>query len=163
MSRLLVLTLACSASFAFADEPKTTTDKASTSSSKSDEITMSSHIGNLVGQVVKSGSDSITIKVSEVVVTGITRKHVGGGSGSRGHSVSVPKYGTKMVELTYPVSGKVVVKTVSGKEADLSSVWEGENVVIHLDKVKQGKLGEKLESHVEVKRIDVPNATAAKK
>ena len=158
MSRLLVLVLACTASLVFADEPKTnTSDKASASSSKSDEITMSSHVGNLVGQVVKSGSDSITIKVPEVVVSGITRKRSGG------HSVSVPKYGTKTVELTYPVSSKVVVKTVSGKEVDLSSVKEGENVEIHLDKVKQGKLGEKLESHVEVKRIDVPNATAAKK
>ena len=158
MSRLILLALISTVSFVGADEPKSnTTDKASISSSKSDEITMTSHVGNLVGQVVKSSSDSITIKIPEVVVTGIARKRSGG------HTVSVPKYGTKTVELTYSISSKVVVKTVSGKEVDLSSVKEGEKIEIHLDKVKQGKLGEKLESHVEVKRIDVPNPTAAKK
>lgn len=135
-----------------------------TTADKSDEIVMSSHIGNLTGKVVKTSPSSITLSVPETMVTGITRRHVGGyGPHAHGHTVAVPRYGTKLVELTYPVSDKVVVKTVSGKDATLSAVTAGEVVEIHLDKVKEGKIGEKLETHVEVKRIDVPNAAVAKK
>jgi len=154
------------AAFAPADDPKPADDKKSSSSSsstpttdKSDAIVMSSHVGNLTGQVSKVEKGSITLKVPEVVVTGITRRR----TGTHGGSTAVPKYGTKTVELTYPISDKVVVKTVSGKDVDMSAVTTGETVEIHLDKVKEGKVGEPLQSHVEVKRIDVPNATTPKK
>lgn len=166
MSRHFLTALAtCSlAAFTVADDPKPDDKKASPSSSastdKSDAIVMSSHIGNLTGQVSKVDKGSITLKVPEVVVSGITRRHAGSG---RGGSVAVPRYSTKTVELTYPLSDKVTVKTVSGRELDMSAVSVGETVEIHLDKVKEGKVGEKLQSHVEVKRIDVPNPVSTKK
>jgi hypothetical protein len=148
-----------------ADEPKTAATKKTDTigSTKSDDIVLASHIGNLTGVVEKFDKSSITIKVAETVVTGITRRHVGGHSArSRGHTVAVPKYGIKQVSLTYPVGDKVTVKTASGKDVTLAEVVVGETVEIHLDKIKEGILGEKLETHVEVKRIDVPNAAAKK-
>lgn len=157
---LVAAAVLSTAALAPADDPKPADPPKS--SGKSDEIVITSHVGNVVGEVVKVGSESITVKVPEVVQTGTTRQHVGGG-GRAGHTVTVPKLGTKLVEVTYPLADKVVVKTVGGKDADLSAVKEGEAVELHLDKVREGKVGEKLESHLEVKRIDVPNPPASKK
>lgn len=129
-------------------------------SGKADEIVTASHVGNVVGQVVKVDKSSITVKVSKVVQTGATRRHVGG---TPGHMTLVPQYGIKTDEVTYPLAGKVVVQTAGGKEVGRDAVKEGETVEIHVDQVRMGKVGEKLEAHLEVKRIDVPNPPASKK
>jgi hypothetical protein len=114
--------------------------------------TATSHVGNVTGEVVKVDDKSITLKVPEVQQTGVSRSRRG----------VVPKLGVKHVEVTYPLADKVVVKTVSGKAVDLSAVKAGEAVTVHVDKVKEGKLGEKLEARLEVKKIDVPNPTTKK-
>ena len=100
---------------------------------------------------------SITLKVPEVVQSGVTRRHVGN------HTIATPKLGVKPVEVTYSLAEKLVVKRIGGKESDLSAVKAGETVQIHVNKVKEGKLGEKAEVRFEVWRIDVPNATSNKK
>jgi hypothetical protein len=143
MNRLLVLVAAgLFAPAVFADDKK----------ADPNTYTATSHVGEVNGEVVKVDDKSITLKVPEVEQTGVSRSRRG----------VVPKLGVKHTEVTYQLADKVVVKTVGGKAADLSAVKVGEAVRVHVDKVKEGKLGEKLESRLEVKRIDVPNPTNKK-
>ena len=117
----------------------------------------STPVGDVTGEVVKVEKGTITLKVPEVVQTGVSR--------SRGRVT--PRLGMKTAEVSYPLADKVVVKTVSGKEADLDAVKEGGMVALHVSQVKESRPGEKATTRLEVKRIDVPNpttdATAKKK
>ena len=68
---------------------------------------------------------------------------------------------TKLVDQHYTLSDNVVVKSINGKEGSLSDVKSGHTIRIHIVKVLQGKPGEKMEHHYEVKSIDVESVGAA--
>lgn len=114
-------------------------------------------LGDVTGTVVKAGPGSITLKVPTVTQTGVTRKHVGG---RHGPTVAVPKYGTKQVETSYTLAPDVVVKTAAGKSATLAEVATGKPVRLHVYRVTERAPGEKPVSHVEVRRIDIPDLPA---
>ena len=120
----------------------------------SDRITLTSHAGDVAGEVVKVDKGTITLKVPEVAQTGVSYRRVSG------HAVAVPRLAVKHVEVSYPLADTVTVRTVGGKDAGLDDVKKGQAVVVHVNKVREGKVGEKLESHAEVKKIDIPNAPA---
>ena len=135
------------------------------------------YLGEVTGTVVQAGDGSITLKVPEVVQTGTTRS-AGGGSGGRvphlpgmpsvggsrrGSGVTVPKFGTKLVEVTYTLGDAVTVKTVAGKTMTLADVTAGGAARVHLERLREvPKPGEKTEPRVVVKSIDIPVPTPAK-
>ncbi len=110
-------------------------------------------LGNTAGAVVKVGTDQITINVPTPVAS------PGGRGGRRGAAKPM----TKLVETSYAMSAKVIVKTVGGKVMELTDVHEGETVRLHIAKIKESKVGEKSESHMEVTQIDIPNPPVVKK
>lgn len=121
--------------------------------SATDPTVSSSNLGEVTGTVVKFEPGSITIKVPTVVQSGTTRRKVGKSY------VNVPKYTTKEVESTITVAKDVTVKTIGGKEATAADVVPGESVRLHVSKLTERTVGEKPESHTEVKRIDIPNSS----
>jgi hypothetical protein len=122
-----------------------------------DPIVSKADLGDVTGTVVKAGPGSITLKVPTVTQTGVTRKHVGG---RHGPTVAVPKYGTKQVETSYTLAPDVVVKTAAGKSATLGEVATGKPVRLHVYRVTERTPGEQPVSHVEVRRIDIPDPPA---
>jgi hypothetical protein len=114
------------------------------------------YLGAVTGTVVKVGSGSITVKVPTTVQSGVTRRR----SGNR--TITVPKYTTKQVENTYPLSAEVVVKTAGGKSAKMEDVKPGGAVRLHGYNVKERTPGEKPVTHFEVRRIDIPDSAASK-
>jgi hypothetical protein len=114
------------------------------------------YLGSVTGTVVKVESGSITVKVPTPVRSGVTRRRMGN------RTVSVPRYTTKQVENTQPLSADVVVKTVGGKSATLEDVRPGVAVRLHVYSVKERTVGEKPVARSEVRRIDIPNSAASK-
>lgn len=111
-------------------------------------------LGNTAGAVVKVGTDQITINVTTLVPST---------GNKRGGRKSSAKPTTKLVETSYTMSAKVIVKTVGGKVMELTDVHEGETVRLHIAKITERKIGEKSESHMEVTQIDIPNPPDVKK
>ena len=126
------------------------------------------YLGEVTGTVVKVGDGSITLSVPEVVQTGTTHKkvpspHVPGmkSGGHRTTSITVPKTTTKLVEVTYDLGDAVSVKTVTGKPMTLADVVAGGVARVHVERLREQKVGEKSEPHVVVKSIDIPTPAAA--
>ncbi len=111
-------------------------------------------LGNTAGAVVKVGTDQITINVTTLVPST---------GNKRGRRKSSAKPTTKLVETSYTMSAKVIVKTVGGKVMELTDVHEGETVRLHIAKISEHKVGEKSEPHMEVTQIDIPNPPTTKK
>ena len=110
-------------------------------------------LGNTAGAVVKVGTDQITINVPTPVAS----------TGKRGGRRGAAKPTTKLVETSYAMSAKVIVKTVGGKVMELTDVQEGVTVRLHIAKISERKVGEKSEPHMEVTQIDIPNPPVVKK
>lgn len=130
---------------------------ASGPSPAADPAVSKADLGDVTGTVVKADPGSITLKVPTVTQTGVTRKHIGG---RHGPTVAVPKYGTKQVETSYTLAPDVVVKTAAGKSVTLAEVATGKPVRLHVYRVTERTPGEKPVSHVEVRRIDIPDLPA---
>lgn len=109
-----------------------------------------SKLGVVTGTVTQIDPASITVKVPQMVQSGSTRRRIGR------RSIRVPRYTTKQVESTFSVASDVTVKMIGGKHASLSDVLVGLPVRLHVYKVTEHHLGEKAESHAEVRRIDIP-------
>ena len=64
-----------------------------------------------------------------------------------------------MVEVTYAIADDVKVKTLAGKDAAFADIKTGEAIQVHIDEVQFGKVGEKLQKRIEIRKIEVPNPT----
>ena len=155
---------ACAAAALLATSGVKAADPASPTAAKPAEAANVSHtyLGEVTGTVVKVGDGSITLSVPEVVQTGTTHKKMpsphlpGMKSGHRSTSITVPKTTTKLVEVTYDLGDAVSVKTVTGKPMTLADVAVGGAARVHVERLREPKVGEKAEPHVVVKSIDIP-------
>lgn len=115
------------------------------------------YLGEVTGTVVKIGDGSITLSVPEVIPSTASQKSMPRPSTkSRTRAVTAPKVTTKLVEVTYDLGDAVSVKTVTGKPMTLADVSVNSAARVHVERVREQKVGEKTEPHVVVKSIDIP-------
>ncbi len=119
------------------------------------------YLGELTGTVVKVGDGSITLSVAEVVPSTTAQKTPRPSTKSRTRAVTAPKVTTKLVEVTYDLGDAVSVKTVTGKPMTMADVAVGGVARVHVERLRELKVGEKTEPHVVVKSIDIPTPAAA--
>ena len=120
------------------------------------------YLGEVTGTVVKVGDGSITLKVPELVPSATSQRAPSRPSRNHRHApLAMPKATTKLVEVTYDLGDAVSVKTVTGKPMTLTDVTVGSAARVHVERLREQKLGEKTEPHVVVKTIDIPTPTAA--
>ena len=116
------------------------------------------YLGEVTGTVVKVGDGSITLKVPELVPSATAQRRPSARPGARHRTaaISTPKATTKMVEVTYDLGDAVSVKTVTGKVMTLADVSVNSPARVHVERLREQKVGEKSEPHVVVKSIDIP-------
>ena len=116
------------------------------------------YLGEVTGSVVKVGDGSITLKVPELVPSATAQRRPSARPGARHRTaaISTPKATTKMVEVTYDLGDAVSVKTVTGKVMTLADVSVNSPARVHVERLREQKVGEKSEPHVVVKSIDIP-------
>lgn len=116
------------------------------------------YLGEVTGTVVKVGDGSITLSVPELVpaATAQRKPTARPSTKSRSRAVTAPKVTTKLVEVTYDLGDAVSVKTVTGKPMTLADVSVGGAARVHVERLRELKVGEKTEPHVVVKSIDIP-------
>lgn len=166
MARLLLLSVFAASAFALTataeDPPKSSNPPAKTDG---DVIVSKVAAGDLSGMVTKVSASQITLKVPQQVQSGFTTRSVRVPNPARPgqtHTVrqQVPQYKTVQQEYTFDIGATATVKTAAGKVTDLTSVQAGQPAMIHLTRVKEAKVNEKPESHLEVTRIVVPTVPA---
>ena len=149
------------------DPPKADPPKSETPTTPGgDLIVHKFSAGDVTGTVSKVTGSQITLTIPQQVPNGFTTTNVKVANPVRpGHPVTyhtvkqqVPKYKTVQTDHTFDIGSTATVKTVGGKATDISAVTPGIPVLIHLTQVKEGKAGQKAESHIEVTRIVVGTA-----
>ncbi|VTS07056.1 hypothetical protein [Tuwongella immobilis] len=107
-------------------------------------------LGDVAGTVVKSETESITLKIPTMVQSGTTNRRSGG------RNIRVPKYTVKQIEKDFPVAKDVIVRTLKGKSASRTDVHVGDTVRLHVFQITEKEPGHSAEQHLEVRRIDIP-------
>jgi hypothetical protein len=129
-------------------------------------VTQYQYLGEVTGQASKIDKNTIHLKVpAQVQATNRSRNNGNYNRNSHYHSNSAirrPSTTTKLVDQHYTLSDNVKVMSINGKEGSLSDVVSGHTIRIHIVKVLQGKPGEKMEHHYEVKSIDVESVGVKK-
>ena len=93
--------------------------------------------GQISGQVVKAGNESLTLKIMETVQSGTTRRRINIPSGngrSRSMTINQPKYTTKEKEVTYTMADNGIVVSAAGKLEKLADLKAGDHVTVLLSK-----------------------------